>query len=288
MRFGMSTHLFHDRLLSRAHLQEVASFGFDGIELFATRSHFDYHDRAASVALRDWLDDTGLTLMAIHAPVNESFRNGQWGASISNAMADERLRRQAVEETRRAVAVAEFAPTGLLVVHLGTPLSYAASGDNQRSAMVRSLEEIGTVAGNAGMPLALEVIPNDLSDAAALVRLIEEDVDLPGTGICFDFGHALLMGDVVDAIETASGYLIATHVSDNDGVSDQHLAPFAGRLEWDAALMAMQKVGYDGDWTFELAGQGSPRAVLTAASEARRRFEVLLRAPLEDVPGADL
>ena len=42
MRFGISTHLYHDRRLERAHLAQIAGHGFETIELFATRSHFDY------------------------------------------------------------------------------------------------------------------------------------------------------------------------------------------------------------------------------------------------------
>ena len=71
MRFGISTHLYHDQRLSREHLAEVASYGFDAVELFATRSHFDYHDRNAIAELASWLRDTGLALHGIHAPIVE-------------------------------------------------------------------------------------------------------------------------------------------------------------------------------------------------------------------------
>ena len=52
MRFGISTHLYHDRRLEREHLAQIAGYGFEAIELFATRSHFDYHDDAAIARLR--------------------------------------------------------------------------------------------------------------------------------------------------------------------------------------------------------------------------------------------
>ena len=48
-RFGVSTHLVHDQRLERDHLVEIAAHGFECVEVFATRSHFDYHD---SVAVR--------------------------------------------------------------------------------------------------------------------------------------------------------------------------------------------------------------------------------------------
>ena len=46
MRFGISTHLYHDQKLDRSHLSQIAEFGFHSVELFATRSHFDYRDEA--------------------------------------------------------------------------------------------------------------------------------------------------------------------------------------------------------------------------------------------------
>jgi sugar phosphate isomerase/epimerase len=47
----------------------------------------------------------------------------------------------------------------------------------------------------------------------------------------------------VDAIETASGALVTTHVHDNRGTADDHLVPFEGRIDWEQALFACQKVG---------------------------------------------
>ena len=57
----------------------------------------------------------------------------------------------------------------------------------------------------SGVRLALEVIPNPISDADALVTVIEEELDATDIGICLDSGHAFLMGDLVDAIEEVAG-----------------------------------------------------------------------------------
>ena len=67
--FGLSTHLFHDQRLARGHLEAIAAHGFAGIELFATRTHFDYHDPAAAEQLARWLEDTRLPaaiIMQVH------------------------------------------------------------------------------------------------------------------------------------------------------------------------------------------------------------------------------
>jgi sugar phosphate isomerase/epimerase len=275
MRFGISTHLFHEQRLSRDHLAQVAAHGFEAVEVFATRSHFDYHDSAAIADLEGWLTETGLALHGVHAPITDRLLRGdQWGEIISNAVSDSGRRQAAVRETAAALEAARRLSADVLVVHLGTPT--VQGGENSRAAAFRSAEEICRLAEPTGVRVALEVIPNPLSDAQSLVTLLEQDLDAPRAGICLDFGHAFLMGDVADTIEIVAEHLITTHVHDNGGRMDDHLVPFDGRVNWDVALMTMQKVGYDGTYLMELANTGAPAEVLKKAQAARIRFERLL------------
>jgi sugar phosphate isomerase/epimerase len=275
MRFGISTHLFHDQRLTREHLARIAAHGFEAVEVFATRSHFDYHDPVAITQLGQWLRETALALHGIHAPIAESMAPGdKWGPTISNAVADNAKRQAAVKEADAALNIARQLATGVFVLHLGTPT--VQGGDNSRSAALRSVEEICRLAEPIGVRVALEVIPNALSDAASLVTILERDLDGTRAGICLDFGHAFLMGDVADAIETVAEHLVTTHVHDNKRKADDHLVPFDGRIDWDVALMTMQKIGYDGTYLMELANTGSPDEILAKARAARGRFEKLL------------
>ena len=101
------------------------------------------------------------------------------------------------------------------------------------------------------------MIPNELSRAGSLVHFVEDGCSTRAdVGICLDFGHAHLDGDLVDAIETVSEHLMTTHVHDNRGRSDDHLLPFEGTIDWPAALTAVQKVGYDGALMLEVAAHG--------------------------------
>ena len=273
-RFGVSTHLFHQSRLTREHLVHIAAHGFETVELFATRPHFDYHDEQAIQGLGEWLADTQLELHSIHAPIVEGMMNGRWVGSYSNASGDEKRRAAAIAETRAALDVARRLPYRYLVAHLGMPAAeQVPANDNQRDAARRSIEEIAAMAAQVGVHVALEVIPNNLSDAASLVRLIEEDLDGLDVGICLDYGHAYLMGDLGDAIETISGHLLTTHVHDNGGRRDDHLVPFAGTIDWDAAMMETQKIGYDGVLMLEVADTGDFLDVLKRSVAARERLE---------------
>src|SRR4051812_27633073 len=275
MRFGVSTHLFHDQRLSRAHLAQIAGYGFEAVEVFATRSHFDYHDPAAIAQLAEWLKETGLALHGIHAPIAESMAAGdRWGAAISIGVSDNARRQAAVKEMDAALNIARQIETSAFVVHLGTPT--VQGGENNRTAAFRSIEEICRLAEPVGVEVALEVIPNPISDGDSLVTMIERDLEATNAVICLDFGHAFLMGDVPDTIEAVAEHLATTHVHDNKGKKDDHLVPFDGRINWDMALMTMQKVGYDGTYLMELANTGSPAQVLQKAQLARKKFEKLM------------
>jgi sugar phosphate isomerase/epimerase len=273
-RFGVSTHLFHESRLTREHLTHIAGHGFEAVEVFATRAHFDYHDPRAAAELAEWVSDLGLSFHSMHAPIVEAIRGGKWMGSFSIAAGDEPRRKTAVAEVAAPLQVAATVPFQYLVLHLGIPNGpQAPAGDNQPDAARRSIEEIVAMANEVNVRVALEVMPNSLSTATAICHLIEEQLDGLDVGVCLDYGHANLMGDLSDAIETVSGHLWTTHVHDNDGRNDEHRVPFAGRIDWDAAIMETQKIGYDGVLMFEVADTGDPIEVLQRAVKARARLE---------------
>ena len=239
-QFGVSTHLYHHQRLCRAHLLEIAAAGFETVELFAARTHFDCHNPAAAADLQQWLAEAGLELQSIHAPV---------GAPP--------------EEVDRALFVARRIPVRAFVVHV----------EGSRKVERRNLERLAALAAPLDCRVAVEVGRDALSKPAPLVHFIAHDLEDVDVGICLDFGHAHLDGDIVDAIETVSEHLVAAHVHDNRGRADDHLMPFDGTIDWPAALTAIQKVGYEGPFVFEIAGHGPARDMLARAKSAREKME---------------
>lgn len=280
-RFAVSTYLFHQFRLDREHLVEIAAHGFDAVEVFALGSHFDVGDPEAVARLAEWLDDTRLTLSAVHAPTAECFADGRWQGTLSIASRHAADRARAVAATKAALDLATVLPYASMATHIGVPGHVATAKDDDAASARRSLDELVRHAADRGVQLALEVQTNALSTPDAIVALIEDAADWPPVGLCMDTGHARLLGDPVDAIESASGHIISTHVNDTRGSRDDHLVPWDGSIDWARTLLAFQKVGYSGPWTFELAPAASPVAVLARAAEARRRFEQALGFPDE-------
>jgi sugar phosphate isomerase/epimerase len=277
VQFGVSPQIYHAQRLRHDHVAEVAAHGFGAVEIIATRSHIDYHDPAALDAVAGWLARERLRLCSLHAPVMERYE-GRWVNPLSIASPDEATRALAVRETRAALELARRVPLPVLIVHPGLQDSLLSPAvQNSRDAAIRSVAEIAAFASPLGVRVALEVIPNAMATAEALVDLLDE-LDMPEVGVCLDFGHAHLQGDVVDAVEALSGVLLATHVHDNHGGRDEHLAPFEGSIDWTGALMALQKIGYDGTMMLELASADPPAPALVRARRAAARLEDAARS----------
>ena len=276
-RFGVSTHLYHEQRLAKAHLVEVAAHGFEAVEVFATRSHFDYHDADAVRSLRDWLEDANLTLHSVHAPITDVFANGRVHRNFSTAFRDADARKATIREMEAAIRIARTIPFTYLVVHLGVPVAqHPGPDDNGREAAIRSIEEIHRMAEEAGLIVALEVMGNNLSTAPDLIEILERNFEGANLGICMDVGHAHMLGDAAEAIETASEYLVTTHIHDNRRQSDDHLVPFQGSINWGATIMALEKIGYDGVLMYEVRASESTKAVLERAVAARKRLDALM------------
>lgn len=283
-RFGISTHLFHGERLTARHFERIQSYGFPLVEVFATRTHFDYHDARAVEEVRGWMTARGLTAWSVHAPICDSFVNGVWGRAFSNASPDAAARREAVDETIASIAAARDLGCSVVVLHLGLPQGQPIPpGDNDPRALSRSLEPIADACRTAGVRLALEVIPNALAAPGALREWLDGELDLGDAAVCLDVGHAHLIGGAVEAVETLSGLVITTHIHDNAGASDDHLLPFRGGIDWPATMTALHKIGYAGPLVFELPDHGDAERVLQQAAAARTRLDAILaelNAPL--------
>lgn len=276
-RFGLSTHIFHADRLTRAHFEQAHAHGFDLIELFATRTHLDYHDPRHLDEVGGALASLGMRAISLHAPITVGLTKGEWGRAYSNASPVATMRQEAVDETLASIAAARQLGCETLVLHLGIPRGQPIpAGDNDVAAMRRSLEPIADACTAAGVRLALEVIPNDLATPDALLDLLDGDLELGNAAVCLDFGHAHLVGGAPEAVDALAGFIVTTHVHDNRGRDDDHLIPFAGTIDWPATLMAMVKVGYAGPWIFELPDHGDADATLRRAVTARGRIQAIL------------
>lgn len=71
-------------------------------------------------------------------------------------------------------------------------------------------------------------------------------------GICWDVGHANLVAeDQISSMKYLGKRIKALHIHDNNGLADQHLMPFYGKIKWEDIIKTLYEIGYEGDFTFE-------------------------------------
>lgn len=122
---------------------------------------------------------------------------------------------------------------------------------------VRFYEKFIPVLEQTGVGIALENL-TDRRHIRSYFSLPEELAELidtmnhPLVGACWDTGHGHRQSVSQTAgIGTLGSRLKATHIQDNDGVSDQHILPYQGTINWNEVVLALKSVGYEGDFTYE-------------------------------------
>ncbi len=112
----------------------------------------------------------------------------------------------------------------------------------------------------------------DTDDLMAIVDAFGDD----SVGICWDFGHGrMLYGDTPRQLRRIGSRLVATHVADNKGDRDSHLAPFVGgNVKWETIMPTLREIDYKGDFIFEIHSffANMPEALLPSAAKLAIEF----------------
>ncbi len=113
---------------------------------------------------------------------------------------------------------------------------------------------------------------------ASTAEELIEIADPLGLEICWDFGHAHEAKlDHYTELLKIGDRLTMTHINDNwQGPSDEHLPPFYGTGDWDAACRALRDIGYSNPLNFELKFKKLPTRIIPEATELARAIGELL------------
>jgi len=279
----LSTYLFVSKKLTPEILTQIASAGFQSVEIFATRSHFDYATRQEVRTVAQALADHRLQLASLHAPTSRDLSLNREGATPLSICEVERVRRvEAMDELKRVLDVADDLPFPRMVLHMGS--SRETADPRKRDAAFSFLEHLTLHARHAGVTICVENTTNEMGDPAYLRAFVEE-TRLTTLRFNFDIGHAHLAEGPEDAriakgFEPLRDLIVSAHIHDNHGEKDEHLPPYEGTIAWPAALALLKSApaGPDHPLTLELKEKTGPEAPslsdqLDAARKSLARLE---------------
>lgn len=91
----------------------------------------------------------------------------------------------------------------------------------------------------------------DLGDSAREMELLFAVADSPQVGFNLDTGHANVTGNLSELLARFGGRLVNTHLHDTDGVTDGHLPPGQGTIQWQPLLAELKRLNYAGPLNME-------------------------------------
>jgi sugar phosphate isomerase/epimerase len=278
----LSTYLFVSRKLAPELLGQISEAGFAGLEIFCTRSHFEYSAKPEIQAMASALEQHRLQLVSLHAPTSRDMSAMRESGTPLSICEVERVRRiEAMDELKRVIDVADDLPYARLILHMGGARETA--DPRKRDAAFSSLEHLILHAHHAGVAICVENTMSEMGDPGYLRAFVDE-TRLSGLRFNFDIGHANL-SDFADDERLEKSFsplrdlVSSVHLHDNRGEKDEHIPPYDGTIDWPAAIKLLKSAPEPKlPLVLELKEKTGPEAPsaaeqLTAARKSLDRFE---------------
>lgn len=167
---------------------------------------------------------------------------------------DKAMRERSIASAIKGVEMASALEASLAVVHAsGEPVVPEERDSRMRFARESMDAIIERACKPSGIRLAIESLPrsclgNTVEELEVLIEGFPEGV----AGICIDSNHLMDRYESLPGMVRRVGKrLVATHVSDYDGVDEKHWLPGKGVIDWRAFMKALSATGYAGPFNYE-------------------------------------
>ena len=264
MLLSTQTDRFGQRFGDEAAVRMLAKAGFDAIDysmfgmvhadhILRSDAAEQYVDRLKAVA-----DECGVVFNQAHAPFSFNWHDADF------------VRAEVFPTVIRSVELAARMGVKIIVVHPIHHMVYTENKDKMYEANMQYYRALIPYCEKHGIKVATENMwQRDkkrgyiIHDVCSTVKEFNQYIDDIGsewiTG-CLDLGHCGLVGlEAQDMIrEMGNQHIQALHIHDNDYLSDAHVEPFSGKMNWQEIMKALGEIDYKGDFTFEADNYFNP------------------------------
>lgn len=195
-------------------------------------------------AMKESADKNGVNIWSLHMPFYPF-------EIIDPSSINEEIRTYTVEYFKKIIKEASAAGIDKFVIHPSDEPIDDSIRDKKMEACKKSMYELCEFAKKYNGTICVEDLPR-----TCLGRNSEEILDLLSVHddlrVCFDTNH-LLTENPVDFVKKIGNKIATLHVSDYDFVDERHWLPGKGKVNWGELSKALEEVGYNGAWMYEIA-----------------------------------
>ena len=218
---------------------EMQECGIGAVEV--SMEAYEYPD-ADFKTIFSLADKYGIECWSLHLPIapQQHFDVSNREATVEAMAYQTKLIKRAASE----MGIKHF------VIHSGgEPLQECDRGWRIQLAGEK-LSLLADVAEAGGADLAVEDLPRTClgRDSDEVLAILSYDDRLKA---CFDANH-LFRESEVDYIKKLGKRIVTTHISDRDNINERHWLPGEGLLDWVSIVDALEDVGYNGVWLYEI------------------------------------
>jgi len=211
----------------------------------------------------------GITVSSFHIPFTTGKHPIGKGWDITHL--DPGERDSAIFRIKRLLEWVGGKGIGIAVLHAnGEPVDDPSEREARMAISCRAIKELSDFARKKDVRIAIEsMTPEYLGGTCDELMRLTGDGTL--AGICFDVNH-LLIESPREFIEKIGKHIITTHLSDNNGVEEQHWLIGDGCIDWAELIGLLAACGYGGRYLFEIHQPEPVGGVEFPISELVRRF----------------
>jgi sugar phosphate isomerase/epimerase len=247
---------------------------------YGKKKHFDWSDKKVVEDIKNFLKKHEIEVYSIHTPFSAEY---EFPAEDRNVVS------QLVKDTKDVIETAVMLGAKCVVVH---PASKPDTSKNHVPQQIYQkrfdntkivLEEIAefVVKNNLSIKIALEnQLPHIMFGYFdELVELIEKINYKELFGICVDTSHAEMSynTDLPQKLLSITKYIISTHLSDTDGVTDAHLLPLEGKILWNKIVPVLEQIPKNVPLTLEVLTSLKNKTIEETIKEGYRRLNLLFK-----------
>ncbi len=249
MKTSCSTFVHYRYPLTET-IRRYAKFGYDAVEIWGGRPHAYWEDMTGPVIdeVKSVIDGEGIGI--------SNFIPAQFRYPTNLAADSRQVRLKSVDYIKHNIEVA---------VKLGSPSislcpGFSMHGQSRREARLEMLDSFRQIIEFAGeMPLQVLIEPANRWESDLIVTIddaleVLEDLGNPeNTGILADTGHIHINQEcLTDVPGRLKEIPVHYHLDDNSGLTDDHLVPGEGVMDFTPFFQELESAGYQGYLAVEL------------------------------------